>query len=125
MLKDRGFRIFDDLSTLNISHGQLRSMRANWFSEYNRIEHLNASHNSLMLIDRDAVAALRTLLQLSVLDLSYNDIDFYPANCFDNLGISELIMRYNGMQRLAPFGRMPRLVKLDLNDNSLKQVCIY
>lgn len=121
-LSDRGFCVFDDLTTLNISNGHITSLKASWFSKHNQIVHLNASHNSLRTTDRATLDALRALSHLSKLDLSYNDIDNYAANTFHNLPLTELIIRHNGLQRVSAFGHLPNIRILDLSDNSLKQV---
>lgn len=58
-LSDHGFKDFATLEVLNMSNGQLKMIKSNWFSTTNLIGTLNASHNELTQLQPDHFSTLQ------------------------------------------------------------------
>lgn len=120
--------VFDNLPSLmrlDLSNNSIQSFSDRAFPDDNKLQALNLSrcfHNH-STVDLNFLQA-GNLLQLTVLDLSNNDLMFLPDNIFTNLPSlvnlslqnSSIVSIQNGTLKVPP------LQDLDLRDNSLRDL---
>lgn len=119
------FNNLPNLVRLDLSNNTLQNFSESAFPSDNKLQHLNLSrslHNHSTTDELLNFLRSRNLVQLTVLDLSNNDLVILPSDIFtglsslDSLSLqnSSIINIHNGTLRVPP------LRDLDLRDNSLK-----
>lgn len=111
---------FPNLQTLTISHSTLKKLPDN-LPDMRGLTLLNLSSNKIEL-DHSGAAALATMSQLNILDLSHNPLQITPD--FSAMtGLNTLDLSHTGIS-LWPSGLQDNitLTRLDLRNNRLQEV---
>lgn len=121
------FNNLPNLVRLDLSNNTLQNFSESAFPSDNKLQHLNLSrslHNHSTTDELLNFLRSRNLVQLTVLDLSNNDLVILPSDIFTGLSSlvslslqnSSIINIHNGTLRVPP------LRDLDLRNNSLKDL---
>ncbi|XP_017088294.2 insulin-like growth factor-binding protein complex acid labile subunit [Drosophila bipectinata] len=115
-LNGSGFSILPNLRYLNLSGCGLDNLQGNHFAAESALQRLDASHNQIVILDRDFFINLRKLIYANFSYNSLTDCDLPHMPLLNRLEL--------GHNRLvgATFGVCPQLQQLILNDNQLAQL---
>lgn len=115
-----GFRAFQSLRRLIVTHNSIASLRDNWFSNDNNIEIIDLSHNNLQGLRQED---LRKFRKIRVLNVTNNDIVAIEANAFAAAARLEvLVLSHNRISTLVDIGSLRNLKELDYSENSIVEV---
>lgn len=122
--------VFDNLPNLvrlDLSNNNIQTFSERAFPQNNMVQALNLSgslHNHSFMDVALSVLQKGNLLQLTVLDLSNNDIVVPPDNMFSNLTslVNLSLQNSSIISILNDTLKVPPLRDLDLRDNSLKDL---
>uniref|UniRef100_W5NMW7 Trophoblast glycoprotein n=2 Tax=Lepisosteus oculatus TaxID=7918 RepID=W5NMW7_LEPOC len=115
------------LGQLDLSNNRIFRFSAEAFSADNVLQQLNLSSsifNSSYIEEISNVLRIGTFLNLTTLELSYNDLVYLPEGMFSNLpNLKNLDLRNNSIVSVKRGAlKNQRLENLDLRENSLKEL---
>ncbi|XP_023033220.1 insulin-like growth factor-binding protein complex acid labile subunit [Drosophila willistoni] len=115
-LFDGGFSSLPQLRHLNISHCGLENLQGNHFSLDSALQMLDASHNGLTTLTKDAVGNLHKLIYAN---FTYNSLTVFEMSNMPLL--YRLDLSHNQLINVS-FGVCPHLQQLLLTDNRMSQL---
>ncbi|MEJ1285079.1 family with sequence similarity 149 member A [Cricetulus griseus] len=108
-----------NITALNLSHNQLRSLPPTNFTRYSQLTILDAGFNSISKLEPELC---QTLQSLKILNLQHNELSQISDKTFVFcMDLIELYLMSNSIHKIKsnPFRSQKNLIKLDLSHNGL------
>lgn len=119
-LGESGFQVFASLRSIIITNGSFELIEPNWFSENNKVEHIEMTWNWFRRLKPKYFS---TLKNIRILNFSGNDIYTIEVGTFtDNPNLEVLDVSDNWLDSIIDIGYLPRLRHFDFSNNEIIDV---
>lgn len=109
-------RIMEGLRTLDVSHNQLETI-GDVLGVFQTVTHFDASHNQITELEGESISKLTAL---SVLDLSHNELEYFPQGLRSCTSLTKLVAHHNKLDFVPEtLVYTTKMVHIDLSYNEI------